>query len=367
MTDTLPTDAQILAYLRAPDVETRRLALHGIDEAVPRLVEPIVAHLAHEDDPHLIIQLLMALFRAAIEAKAKVADIGPLQRFLDPDANDSLYTYGAGLVIALSDDPRAVEWVAPLLHHWHTDVQTGIAQMLHHRNDPATIPYFLPALTDADGRVREAAAAALAQFDADAVQRHLDLLTDDPAQRLLALEIMARQGQAAVLDELVALLQTAPDVATRLRVVDALRRLGRGTIALRQATYDPDAEVRWKATEALVRRNDKRAVPSLLRLLASADDARRRTNIITELAGTEDERAVIPLIEAAVSDDPAARSAAALGFMLLAPHRYPDALQAALDHPDPRVHAWATAALTASHSLLGVMMQQLGEAFHADE
>jgi|GEM_PF-6513186 len=300
------SSARRVADLRSPDVPTRRNAAYALWNA--------------RADAKAAIPALAAALRDADEYVRTTAD--KVLATFRQEAGGSLESAIPELVIGLADERVEVRRLAAR-NLWRSGFPAAPPI-------PSLIPALGKALDDADSSVRAAAAGILGNygaFAADAVPALRRRASDSDAEvRLWVVQALSALGGVELLDALVAALSDA-DPRVRAAAAAGLgipsTKARRGVPALVKALGDSDETVRTAAARAFITMSGRvtapEAVPPLLGML-SAESAGLRAAAAGALGQLGDPRAVEPLARLVVDDvDASVRQQAAWSLGELGP------------------------------------------------
>lgn len=247
----------------------------------------------------------------------------------------------------------------------HPEVRRQAALAMAGLRDPAALPLLQHQLADPDTAVAATAAFALGQVgDTAAVPALVALLEPARARAwpAVAAEAAAALGKlrnVSAHQALRQLLGTAPvDAPSRGTAADeallAIWRYPRGEdfAAVARWLAAGDAELRWRASYALVRRPDPRAVPLLLPRITDLDArvralaARGLSFSVVDSAAVEDDAVVMALLGALRDADYAVRVNALRSLATFDAPRALSAVASALEAADESMSLAAADALT---------------------
>lgn len=192
----------------------------------------------------------------------------------------------------------------PLLLPWLTEadrrLRLAAAEVLGTIPDERAVGPLGRTLADPDAEVREAAAVALGMTGRSEAARALLGRLDDavPRVREAVVDALARLGDPSAVTPLLGKVQD-PTLTVRRRVVRALGALGdeRAASSLLLALQDPDERVRVEALAALGRLGVDAAVPGIVALLVHEEGSVVRQSAVAALGAIGTDAAVSALIQ----------------------------------------------------------------------
>jgi len=293
--DTRAVEPLIAALHEDRNSNVRQAAAEALGQlGDTRAVEPLIAALRHPI-PVLYVQ------QAAAKALGQLGDTRATDPLVDTALRDRDLDVRQAATTALKRlrDARAVEPLIDALRDPDLDVQQAAAKTLGQLQDIQATKPLIDALQHQDLNMRQAAAEALGQLgDTWAVTSLMGAALRDPHLdvRRTAAKALGQLGDAQAVEHLVTALDDKDEDVRRA----AIRTLGyiwklKEVIDL----GDEDAGVRRRATEALGRLGDGRAVRPLIAALRDRDKEVRRA--VTKSLKWFDE--AIPSLTTALGND----------------------------------------------------------------
>lgn len=316
---TLAALVRLLGWLRRDTAAPELVTLLGRDDARDeiiealvrhgeRIVEPVVAQLASDDD---------AVRAAAIATLGRLGSrraTSALLPLLEESADVVIPTAGA---LAKIGDPAAFDALLDVVSHRDPAVRQSVVGALNSIGHPEMPARIAALLRSPDPMARESAVRIAGYFGyAETADALFACAADEvEAVRVAALEHLPFLDDPRTLGALAtALAQDAP--RARAAAARALGRLGEAEAhdALVAALADEDAWVRYYAVRSAAELRDRAAVPALISMATADPAAQVRIAALDALGATGDHRAhdVLTGFSADADDNVAAAALAAL-------------------------------------------------------
>jgi len=286
-----PAVGPLIAVLRDSERDVRQCAAEALVKIGIPAVEPLIATLRDRDK---------GMRRRSAEALAKIGTpaVEPLVTALSDQDDD--VRWRAAEALGVIGDHRAVESLCALLRDPNTGMRRLAANVLRRIGNARAVEPLIAVLSDQDEEVRRSAAEALGRIgDTRAVGPLIDALDDpDVGVRRRAAKALGIIGDHRAVEPLNAAL-CDPDKEVRRLAANALRKIGdaRAVEPLIAALSDRDEDVRQHVAEVLGSIGDVRAVEPLIAALGDQDE-NVRWRAVESLERIGDVRAVEPLIDA---------------------------------------------------------------------
>ena len=267
----------------------------------------------------------------------------------------------AALAVADAGARQLGDELVPLLADTEPPVQVAAARALSRAGNVGAVPALMRAFDTAGPELREAIVGTVAQLDPARVRVLLDRLIagNDSASRIALIRTL-RQVRAEDPLPLIGPLAGDPDPEVRREAITSLGTLGDAAApAAITALDDPDAGVRARALDAIVRLRRADQGPKILQLLAGdpSPEVRERAALATgilEVPGGES-----GLVAAGRSDQPAeVRAAAALALGAFEGESMVGEIAAMADEGPVRALIQARLRDDAEYRLLGQRLRQ---------